>query len=169
MSIMQWSYSLAIRAKNSAGTVQQGTYVAGTLSNGMVGTVMAIPKTIGPPTYEKVQLDREMYDYSRAPVIVGFRPHLTVSWEQRSPGIIGLANGLDLRVVLAFVTTVGNYLEVSLDGGGTWRSVNLESSSIDYKPIDGKDVGVALELAFEGRRLIQSVPDLSPASWGLAT
>jgi hypothetical protein len=166
MSIMQWSYSLAIRAKNSAGTVL-GTYFAGTLANGMVGTVMAIPKTIGPPTYEKVQLDREMYDYSHAPVIVGFRPHLTVAWEQRSPGIIGLASGSDLRTVLAFVTTIGDYLEVSLDGGSTWRSCNLESSSIDYKTIDGKAVGVSLELAFEGRKLVKtSIPDASAAAWG---
>jgi hypothetical protein len=173
MSIMQWEYRLAIRAKNSAGTVL-ATYYAGQLQNTQgTGDVMIAPTRIGPPTYEKVQLDREGYDYTRMPVVRGFRPHLTVSWEQRNPGIRGLPWGglVDLAPVLAFVTTVGNYLEVSLNGGldGSWRSCNLESSSIDYKTIDGKAVGVALELAFEGRRLISSVPDLAPQSWGTAT
>ncbi len=166
--ITQWSYSLAIRAKNGVGTVL-GTYFAGVLTNGMVGNVMAIPTRIGPPTYEKVQQDRELVDYSHAPLVVGFRPHLSVSWEQRSPEIVGLATGTTLRAVLSFVTTVGNYLEVSLDGGTTWRSCNLESNAINYKSVEGKTVAVALELAFEGRKLISSVPDLAPASWGTAT
>jgi hypothetical protein len=168
MSLMQWNYALSVRAKNSVGTVV-GTFYAGTLSNGMVGTVMAIPKMIGPPTYERVELNRELWDYSEAPITVGFRPHVTVAWDQRSAGIIGLASGVDLKTVLSFVTTAGTYLEVSLDGGSTWRACNLESSAIEYKTIDGKAVGVSLELAFKGRKLIASLPDLAPASWGTAT
>lgn len=180
MSVMAWSYSLAIRAKNSAGTVI-GTYFAGKLDNGMVGNVMAIPSRIGPPTYEVRQLEREGWDYAQTPVVLGYRPHLTVAWEQRSPGIVGLpqgswvsggftwhAAGVDLAPVLTFVTTVGDWLEVSLDGGATWRACNLESNEIAYQPIDGKAVGVALELAFAGRKLISVVPDLAPASWGTA-
>ncbi len=168
MSILQWSYSLAIRAKNSVGTVV-GTFYAGTLANGMVGTVMAIPKIIGPPTYERIELQRELWDYSEAPITVGFRPHLVVAWDQRSAGIVGLAAGVSLATILSFVSTAGDYLEVSLDGGTTWRACNLESTSIDYKPIDGKTVGVSLELAFKGRKPILSVPDLASASWGNAT
>jgi hypothetical protein len=168
MSLMQWSYSLAIRAKNSAGTVL-GTYYAGTLANGMVGTVMAIPKAIGPPTYERIELPRELWDYSEAPVTVGFRPHLVVAWEQRAAEVLGLASGVNLRAVLSYVTTIGDFLEASLDGGTTWRSCNLASSEIAYKTVDGKTVAVALELEFSGRKLIASVPDLAPASWGTAT
>ncbi len=33
---------------------------------------------------------------------------------------------------------------------------------------DGKAVAIGLELAFSGRRLIQTLPDLAPASWGTA-
>jgi hypothetical protein len=167
MSIMQWSYSLAIRAKNSVGTVV-GTYYAGTLANGMVGSVMAIPKRIGPPTYEKIELPRELWDYSESPIVVGWYPHVIVAWDQRSAGIVGLAAGVSLAAVLSFVTTAGDYLEVSLDGGTTWRACNLVSS-IDNAPIDGKAVGMSLELEFKGRKPIKSVPDLSPSSWGTAT
>ena len=165
--ITQWSYSLAIRAKNSVGTVL-ATYYAGTLTNGMVGGVMAIPTQIGPPTYEAITLPRELLDYSEAPLIVGFRPRLAVSWQQRSASIVGLVAGVGLASVLSLVTTVGNYFEVSLDGGTTWRSVNLASSEIQYKPVSNKTVAVALSLEFSGRKLITSVPDLAPASWGTA-
>lgn len=168
MSLMQWSYSLAIRAKNSVGTVL-GTYYAGTLANGMVGTIMAIPTMIGPPTYEKVELPRELIDYSDAPLVVGFRPHLTVTWEQRSPGIVGLASGSSLATILTFVTTVGQYLEVSLDGGTTWRACNLDSS-VEYKTVGGKAVAVGLELQFRGRaKPLLTCPDASATAWGTAT
>jgi hypothetical protein len=182
MSVMMWSYAMAVRAKNSAGSVIC-TYLAGRLDNGMVGNATVIPKMIGPPTYEKVELQREAFDYSESPVVLGFRPRVTVQWEQRSAGIIGLTsasfvsggwtfwitNGVALQTVLSALSTNGNWLEVSLDGGSTWRSVNLDSQSVDYKPVEGKAVACSLELAFSGRRLIASVPDLAPASWGTAS
>ncbi len=181
MSTMQWSYSLAIRAKNNAGSVI-ATYYAGKLSDGMVGSVMAVPSRIGPPTYEKVELQREAWNYSQSPLVLGWRPHLVVAWEQRSPGIVGLAQGswvsggwtwhgagVDLAAVLSFVTTVGDWLEVSLDGGSTWRAVNLESNSVDYASAGGKAVAVALTLEFVGRaKPLANLPGLSAAEWGTA-
>ncbi len=171
MSVMQWSYSLVIRAKNSAGTVV-ATYYAGTLSAGMSGTVMAIPNKIGPPTYEKIEIPRELWDYSLSPVTVGWRPHLVVSWEQRSPGIVSqtIIGSSDLRLVLQTLTTAGGWLEVSLDGGTSWRKCALASSEIGYQSVDGKAVAIGLELEFVGMRLLTAVlPDASATLWGSAT
>lgn len=171
MSVMQWSYSLVIRAKNAAGTTV-ATYYAGTLSAGMSGTVMAIPTRIGPPTYEKVELPRELWDYGMAPVTVGWRPRLVVAWEQRSVGILSqtIIGSSDLRQVLQTLTTAGGWLEVSLDGGTTWRKCYLGSDSIDYHSVGGKAVALALELEFVGMRLLTAtLPDASATLWGTAT
>lgn len=170
--LMQWNYMLKLWSTDAVGTIIGQPYYAGIMANGAsgmaAGDVMAIPTRIGPPTYEKIEKPRELIDYSEAPLIVGYRPHLTVAWEQRSPGIVGVPGGTDLRTVLGSLTTAGNRLMVSLDYGATARWCNL-TSDVNYKNVEGKNVALGLELTFSGRRLIASVPDLAPASWGTAT
>jgi hypothetical protein len=182
MPFNAWVYALNLRAKNSGGTVL-ATFQAGSFFRGVSGAqspntaalsgVFIQPTIIGPPTYEKIELAREGLDWSNDPITVGFRPKLHVEWIMRASEVYGLTGvGLShLRTVISYLTTVGDYLELSLDGWlstPNYRKVNLVSN-VEYTAIDGKDIGLALALDFEGKALISSVPDLSAGSWGTAT
>ena len=192
MTAFPYPYALVIRAKNAAGVVQanffSGSWYRGASGAPSAGTAALVPgvwapytciapTVLGPPTYERVDLQREGLDWSNAPVVVGFRPKLHAEWVQLgTQEIYGLYNdqlpplGSPLRVVLSALTSLGSFLEIALDGWDAsphYRAVNLVSN-YDYENIDGKDIGIKLVLDFEGKALIQSVPPVDAASWGSA-
>jgi hypothetical protein len=122
---------------------------------------------------EKVELQREGLDWSQDPIIVGVRYKLTVRWEERADHILGssyrtLANSgtrvTTLGTILGDLFTVGNYLEVSVDGGASWRVCYLESQ-IDFKSVVGKNISVGLELTFAQKALRQALAGVAAGDW----
>lgn len=163
-NIILWSYTLGIRSKNAAGTVLHTWTCPNTASTGAVNQ----PVKCGPPTYEPVLVgEREALDWSRDNVYAGFRKHLTVAFEQQSDYIRGLAGTspivVDLDSVLSDIITVGNYLELTLDGSN-WRKVNL-FGSVNYAVPSGKNVSLGLQLEFETAAVYSSMGGVAAADW----
>ena len=182
-----YPYALSIRAKTSAGAVVS-TFWAGSWYRGSAGaqsvgdaqrtisgdSIYIAPTILGPPTFEKVELFREMLDWSHDPVVVGWRPKLHVEWTQRTTEVLGLG-GLslsNLSTVIAKLTMAADYIELALDGWDPsphYRVVYLESNEYAYGNIDGKDIGITLALDFAGKALISSPYAVDAVSWGTAT
>lgn len=177
-----YPYALQIRARSSGGAVVAVFYaggwywgVNGSPSAGTAvwpnGLIIA-PTVLGPPTYEKIELPREGLDWSNNPLTVGFRPKLHVEWVQLANEVLGQYGvGIsNLRSVIWYLTGLGSFLEVALDGwlsSPNFRAVNLVSN-YDYENIDGKDIGIKLVLDFEGKTLISAPPTADATSWGTA-
>jgi hypothetical protein len=164
-NIISWTYNLQIRAKNSGGTVLH-TWQA--TNDGSTGTINQ-PIRCGPPTYEPVVVgEREALDWSQDVVYAGFRKHLKVYFASPIAYIRGATGTAPitqyLHLVLSDILTVGNYLELSLDGGTTWRKVNL-LNSVDYFAVDGRNVRLGLDLEFATAAIYSSVPGVAAADW----
>jgi hypothetical protein len=164
-NVILWTYNLQIRSKNAAGTVLHTWQATNDPTTGTINQ----PIRCGPPTYEPVAVgDREGLDLSQDTVYAGFRKHLKVAFESSVPYIRGLTGSGTitqyLHTVLSDIITVGNYLELSLDGGTTWRAVNLVNS-IDYVAVDGRNTRLALELEFATKLVFSSMPGVAGADW----
>jgi hypothetical protein len=163
-NIVLWTYALQIRSKNSSGTILH-TWAA---TNEGSSEKINQPIKCGPPTYEPVLVgEREALDFSKDNVYAGFRKHLTVVFEQRSDYIRGPSGTspivADLDSVLSDIITVGNYLELTLDGS-TWRKVNLVGS-VNYSVPSGKNVSLGLQLEFETALVFSSMGGVAAADW----
>ena len=164
MSVILWTYALQIRSKNSSGTILHTWAATNEGSSGKINQ----PIRCGPPTYEpEVVGDRVALDYSKDIVYAGFRKHLIVAWEQRSEYIRGPSGTSpivpDLDSVLSDIITVGNYLELTLDGS-TWRKVNL-IGQINYTVPSGKNVSLGLQVEFETALVFSTMGGVAAADW----
>lgn len=189
MTAFPYPYALAIRAVDvNFNPISGALFIAGSWNFGSGGAVSqntaispsqgyihVAPTILGPPTFTKVELPREGLDWSERPLTVGWRPKLHVEWTQLGvTEIVGQQAFASLRTVLNYLTTVGDSIQVALDGWNWaanchWRLCHLENS-FEYKNIDGKDIGLTLALDFSGVMLLTSgVPAVDAISWGSAT
>jgi hypothetical protein len=164
MSIILWTYTLGIRSKNSSATILHTWSCANDATTGLINQ----PIKCGPITYEpEVVGERLALDYSKDVVYAGFRKHLTIVWEEQSTNIRGPSGTTPitttLHTVLSDIITVGNYLELTLDGNN-WRKVNL-TSKVDYTVPSGKNVSVGLQLDFETAAVYSSIAGVAAADW----
>ena len=165
MSPILWTYTLHIRSKNAAGSVLHTWTPTNDPTTGTINQ----PIRCGPPTYEPVVVgDREASDWSQDTIYAGFRKHLKVAFAASTTYIRGATGASPitayLHTVLSDIITVGNYLELSLDGGTTWRIVNLKNT-IDYLAVDGRNVRLALELEFATKLVFSTMGGVAAADW----
>jgi len=165
MTAILWTYTLGIRSKSSGGTI---LHTWAPTNDPTTGTINQ-PIRCGPPTYEPVSVgDREALDRSEDTVYAGFRKRLKIAFEGSITYIRGATGSAPitpyLHLVLSDIVTVGNYLELSLDGGTTWRKVNLKSS-VDYFAKDGRNVRLGVELEFATQAVYSAVAGVAAADW----
>ena len=171
MALMQWSLDLMLRTKNSAGTPLHFFIAYGSASDGVppIQPVVCGPITPG----EKIQLEREGLDWSEDPLVVGVRYRLPVRWEERAAYVRGStarsmidsgSQASTLGTILTDLFTVGNYLEVSVNGGTTWRVCYVDSE-IDFKTVTGKNVSVGLEITFAQKAVRQVIAGVAAGDW----
>ena len=174
MTLMQWAYDLVLRTKNSSGTPLHYFIAVGDAGDATSGTPPLRPIQIGPITPgEKIQLEREGLDWSQDPLVVGVRYRLPVRWEERADHIRGSvarsligsgSQAVTLGTILTDLFTVGNYLEVSVNGGSTWRVCFIDSE-VDFKSVTGKNISVGLEIVFAQKALRQVVAGVAAGDW----
>jgi hypothetical protein len=170
MSIFVWSYDLCLRTKNSSGTPLHYFFAYG--APGEMPPIQ--PVRCGPISPgEKKQLERPGLDYSEDPLLVGVRYRLPVAWEERKEYVRGSAsrvlggggvNVTSLGALLSDLFTVGNYLEVSVNGGSSFRICYVDSE-VNFVSVTGKNVSVGLEVTFAQKAIRQVVGGVASADW----
>lgn len=160
MSVIQWSYpSFSIRAKSSSGAVLL-TWIPET---SLLSSVRTMPVRIGPPAPVRDVLDRMLLSQERRPWVRGYRVALPVVWIVRSYYILGLSGtGRGPLHNVLELEQGGGYLEVTLNGT-TWRRVDI--LRMLQTNLDGKNVGIRLEIDFVQTALRTTMPSASDGDW----
>ena len=160
MAVIKWSYpNFSVRVKNSAGTVLLTWRPNTSPLNGP----LTMPVRIGPPSPQRESLDRVLLSQERRPWVLGYRVTLPVVWIVTSyyiPGVTG--TGLShLHDVLTY-ECAGGYVEVTLSGT-TWRRVDI--SRMQQTNLDGRNVGIRLEVDFVRTDLVTTLPIANYTGW----
>lgn len=155
-SVIQWAYDLVLRTRDSNGTARH-YFFAYPAPGSTEANAFVHPLACGPIQEELVVREEiESVDFSEETVYAGVRRSLKVRWGQHSAAIYGastrpLANSGSLATTIAVIVSEaaipGWYVEVSVDGGATWRACNLRSKTLYTSPT-GVNVELGLELEF---------------------
>jgi hypothetical protein len=174
MTLLAWAYDLCLRTKNSVGTPLHYMVCYGNAADAASGAPPIQPTMCGPiDPQQRTELQREGLDYSEDPILVGVRFALPVKWEERADHVRGSTyrtlgssgtQATSLGTILSDLFTVGNYLEVSVDGGSTWRVCFIQSN-IKVTSVTGKNVAVGCEITFAQKALRQVVAGVAAADW----
>lgn len=118
--------------------------------------------TVCQPLYEPLHDVKEMLTRAIRKVRYGFRVHVRQEFEFITP--TADETTLAQQVITPACDPENDYLvELSLDGGTTYRAVELEE--VDQGPIEGKNVGVKVTLDWTCVDPIANKPAVGSGSW----
>ena len=172
--LFNWSYDLVLRTKTNTGTPIHYFFAYGYHGPGGDAMPPIQPVVCGPITPgEKIQLEREGLDWSQDPLVIGVRYRLPVRWEERKEYIRGStyrtlggsgSQATTLGLILTDLFFLGNYLEVSVNGGSSFRICYVDSE-MDFVSVTGKNIAIGLEIIFAQKALRQVVAGVAAGDW----
>jgi hypothetical protein len=118
--------------------------------------------TITQPSYEGLSEIKEMLTFAVRKVKRGFRVHVHQEFEFFTP--TADETTLAEQVITPACDPDNEYLiELSLDGGTTYRAVDLEDHQ--RVPIEGKNIGVRHSIDWVCQEPIASLPAVGSGAW----
>jgi len=117
-------------------------------------------KTRAQPLYEPVIAQKEMLDRSVRQTRYGYRCRVLLDFEFPTPSTDETAFARDLLTVAA---DDDQSIELSLDGGTTYRTVLLEQ--MEQAALADKNIGVRVSTAWVCRDLLTTKPAVGSGSW----
>lgn len=117
-------------------------------------------KTRAQPSYEPVISQKEMVDRSIRQTRYGYRCRVGVDFEFPTPSTDETAFARDLLTV---AVDDDQDIELSLDGGTTYRSVLLEE--MQQIALADKNIGVRVSTVWVCRDLLTTKPAVASGSW----
>jgi hypothetical protein len=131
-----------------------------------------LPPMAAEPNYDWEQIERRLADGSDDPVPLGFRPRISLTLYFKAGRMAGATGFDDLEDVLSDASDRANALELAVHRGGTeleptwdWKRVFLVPGSMDIQPLEGKYVGLQVDMEFQATGRQPSLPKRDGASW----
>lgn len=111
------------------------------------------------PMYEPIANQHEIIDRSMEQTRYGYRCRVALDFEFETPS----TDETSLASILTSAEDDNQMIELSLDGGTTYREVLLEE--FNQEALDGKNIGIAVQSVWVCKDILTTKPAVGSGSW----